>query len=94
MQQSYAAICLISTRKVPPHGLDFRVTASLKSQCIPEDGSKGNILEVDLKYPEELHGAHDQYPLAPEKILVTNDMLSSYSKRLKDKFDMLRCVKP
>ena len=30
---SYAAICLISTRKVPRHGLDFRVTASLKSQC-------------------------------------------------------------
>ena len=34
MQQSYAAICLISTRKVPRHGLDFRVTASLKSQCL------------------------------------------------------------
>ena len=33
MQQSYVAICLISTRKVPRHGLDFRVTASLKSQC-------------------------------------------------------------
>ena len=32
MHQSYAAICLISTRKVPRHGLDFRVTASLKSQ--------------------------------------------------------------
>ena len=34
MHQSYAAICLISTRKVPRHGLDFRVTASLKSQCV------------------------------------------------------------
>ena len=34
MQQSYAAICLISTRKVPRHGLDFRVTASLKSQWV------------------------------------------------------------
>ena len=32
MQESYAAICLISTRKVPRHGLDFRDTASLKSQ--------------------------------------------------------------
>ena len=31
--QSYAAISLISTRKVPRHGPDFRVTASLKSQC-------------------------------------------------------------
>ena len=34
MQQSYAAICLISTHKVPRHGLDFRVTASLKSQWV------------------------------------------------------------
>ena len=33
MQQSYAAICLLSTRKVPRHGLDSRVTAGLKSQC-------------------------------------------------------------
>ena len=32
MKQSYAAICLISTWKVLRHGLDFRVTASLKSQ--------------------------------------------------------------
>ena len=38
MQQSYAAICLISTRKVPWHGLDFRVTASLKSQWKRLDG--------------------------------------------------------
>ena len=38
MQQSYAAICLISTRKVPRHGLDFRVTAGLKSQCDGKDG--------------------------------------------------------
>ena len=34
MQQNFAAICLISTRKVLRHGLDFRVTASLKSQCV------------------------------------------------------------
>ena len=32
MQQSYAAICLISTRKARLQRLDFRVTASLKSQ--------------------------------------------------------------
>ena len=66
--------------------LDEEEVNDLDVDNIPEDGSKGYILEVDLEYPEELHGAHDQYPLAPEKILVTDDMLSSYSKRLKDKF--------
>ena len=68
--------------------LDEEEVNDLDVDNIPEDGSKGYILEVDLEYPEELHGAHDQYPLAPEKILVTDDMLSSYSKRFKDKFDM------
>ena len=33
-----------------------------------DDGKKGLILEVDLKYPKELHDLHNDYPFAPEKI--------------------------
>ena len=49
-----------------------------------DDTRKGVILEVDLEYPEELHHLHNDYPLAPEKILVSDDMLSPYCKGLKD----------
>ena len=28
------------------------------------------ILEVDLEYPKELHDAHNEYPLAPERVVV------------------------
>ena len=32
--------------------------------ALPEDGDKGWIMEVNLDYPEELHGKQNNYPLA------------------------------
>ena len=40
----------------------------------------GFILEVDLEYPPELHDMHNDYPLAPQKLTITTDMLSPYAK--------------
>ena len=48
----------------------------------------GWILEVDLEYPEEIHDWHDAYPMAPEKIDITEDMLSPYAKVLLEKCKM------
>jgi hypothetical protein len=28
------------------------------------------LLEVDLEYPEELHDLHNDYPLAPESLII------------------------
>ena len=46
----------------------------------------GYFLEVDLEYLDELHELHNDYPLAPEKLTVTNDMLSKYCKRIISKY--------
>jgi hypothetical protein len=40
----------------------------------------GYIIECDLGYPKELHESHNSFPLAPETMTITEDMLSPYAK--------------
>jgi len=47
-----------------------------------ENSNKGIIVEVDLEYPEELHDLHNDYPCAPGKMLVKDDMLSDYCRKI------------
>ena len=56
----------------------------IKFEHYTDTSKKGLILEVDLEYPSELHSLHNDYPLAPEKLKVTSDMLSTYCKGLKE----------
>ena len=44
----------------------------------PSDSPEGHILEVDLEYPENLHDAHNAYPLAPERMMVQKKWMSDY----------------
>ena len=55
---------------------------------INEKSEIGYFLEVDLQYPDKLHELHNDYPLAPEKLTVINDMLSKYCKEIADEYDI------
>ena len=55
---------------------------------ISEKSLIGYLLEVDLEYPDELHKLHNDYPLAPEKLAVSGDMLSKYCKEIADKYEI------
>ena len=43
-------------------------------------------LQCDLEYPVRLHLQHSQYSLAPERMAISDEMLSDYSRYLKEKF--------
>ena len=54
-----------------------------------ENGKKGLILEVDLEYRIELHDLHNDYPVTPEKLNVSNNMLSEYCKKIAKNYNIL-----
>ena len=57
-------------RNVREEGLRNLERSLKKGQPLPP--GKGALLCVDLDYPEHLHNPHNDYPLAPEKIIVND----------------------
>ena len=55
---------------------------------VSEKSPIGYFLEVGLEYPDELHELHNNYPLAPEKLAVSSDMLSNYCTEIADKYEI------
>ena len=53
---------------------------------ISKNDSIGYILEVDLKYPSELHELHNDYSLAPEKLEISQSMLSNYCSNIANEY--------
>ena len=51
-------------------------------EYLSEDDETGYILDCDLEYPEAIHSAHNDYPLAPEKMLINKEMLSEKQKEI------------
>ena len=76
--------------KYLPYG-EFRWVKNVDGfdvMSISEKSDTGYLLEVNLEYPDELHELHNNYPLAPEKLAVSNDMLPAYCKKITDKYDI------
>ena len=76
---------------LPERHFNFMTEQQLEQidvMSIASDSSTGYIFEVDLKYPKYLHDKHSDYPLAPETLTISEDMLSPYSLNLKKKLNI------
>ena len=58
--------------------------SSLNITSLDADSSIGYILEVDLDVPQELHDKQSDYPLAPERLNITPEMLSPFQQKFPD----------
>ena len=58
----------------------------LDLDSISGNSSLGYILEVGLQYCSELHDKYNDYPLRPEKIEISSDMLSKYCGDISNKY--------
>ena len=58
--------------------------AALDITNVADDNEEGYILEVDLHYLTELDDLHNDYPLAPERMKISPEMLSPYCQDLSE----------
>ena len=67
------------SQNLPTHGLKWIKDITIEkvldilekaNNSMTNHGSKGYIFEVDLEYPQHLWDKHNDYPLAPEKLVV------------------------
>ena len=64
---------------LPYGGFKFLSEKEINSfdlDSIGENSQIGYILEVDLEYCKKLHHLHSDYPICPEKIEVSSNLLS------------------
>ena len=55
---------------------------------ISKNSSIGYILEVELEYPSELHELHNDYTLVPEKLEISQNMLSNYCFNIANEYEI------
>jgi hypothetical protein len=73
------------SEKLPVNGfkyVDF-ITEDFVMSYNYESNDKGYVLEVDIDYPNELHDSHNDYPLAPEHMIINK--IKKLTPNLNDK---------
>ena len=66
--------------------LNQKETTDFCLNSVSENSLTGYILKAELEYPSELHDLHNGYPLAPENLEISQNMLSKYCFNIANKY--------
>ena len=76
------------SKPLPVGGFEWMSEKELENwERFVEEEGVGCILEVDLEYPAELHDFHNDFPLAPEKMILGK--VEKLTQNLRDKEKMV-----
>ena len=78
--------CWAMNQYLPYRGFKWLNQKEIINFCLDENSSIGYLLEVDLEYPSELHELHNNYPLAPEKFEISQNMSSKYCLNIANEY--------
>ena len=81
----YGGFKWLSKKEIDEFDLNSMELHSVDNSSSTELHSRSYILEVDLEYPDELHDLHNDYPLAPGKLEISQNMLRKYCSDIADK---------
>lgn len=73
---------------VTPPSECHEIVQAIKDGIITDDDPHGYMLEVDGYFPDEVHDYLKDFPPAPVKQVVTEDMISPYSQQLNTQFEI------
>ena len=68
--------------------VEAKIISDVYLNSIGEKSFVGYILEVELEYPSKLHELHNDYPLAPEKLEINQNMFSNYCFDIANKYEI------
>ena len=74
------------SRHLPKGDFKWLTEDEWKKINLKQITDKGTIWEVDLEYPHELHDLNNDFPLAPEKMKITNEIISPYCQEIREMY--------
>src|SRR5258706_305776 len=80
---------------MPYGGFEWINPKDFRLENVRNNSIHGHILEVDLEYPKTLHDMHNDYPFCPGQAVVTDEMLSNYSRTVAEQHKLKngKCTK-
>ena len=62
--------------------------ANIDWRALTADDRLGYFVECDLHYPDALHETHNEYPLAPERLVIEEHLLSDTQQTIRDQYEI------